>query len=83
MLSILFHPNTETFGALGGLACPERFWFGGGLSYSWKLDFRQPARSLKQDYPAQLQVLDILSTINHQPHRDLSSAPMVPVLLER
>jgi hypothetical protein len=37
MLSILFHPKTQTFGALGGL---------GGSSYSWKLEFQQPAKGV-------------------------------------
>jgi hypothetical protein len=31
-LSIFFDPKTQTFGVLGGLACPERSWFGGGSS---------------------------------------------------
>ena len=34
-------PKFQTFGALGGLACPERFRFGGGSSLSLKLDFQQ------------------------------------------
>jgi hypothetical protein len=39
MLSVLFHPKTQTLGALGGL---------GGSSYSSKLEFQQPARGKMQ-----------------------------------